>query len=153
MRGAARAELSREDAGMRVLIATAVEAERQAVTRATGPVPPTVVALPFGVDLHRVRLSGGPRPPGRLAGAERAGDLVGPRQQAAEPPRQRAHGGDVGTADEPHGAARLPADDECRVHRRQRVAPGVDDDERAGADRRTFIPQYSGTQDGIQQVE
>ncbi|TDC25172.1 futalosine hydrolase [Streptomyces sp. 8K308] len=43
---------------MQVLIATAVESERQAVTRASGAEPLAVVPLPFGVDLHRVRLGG-----------------------------------------------------------------------------------------------
>ena len=40
----------------------------------------------------------------QLAGAQRAGDLVGPGEQAAETAGERADGGDVGTADEAHGA-------------------------------------------------
>ncbi|MDT0320311.1 futalosine hydrolase [Streptomyces millisiae] len=88
---------------MRVLIATAVESERRAVTRASGAGTPAVVPLPFGGDLHRIRLGGGPRSPGRPAGAKRTA------ADAAEPAGARPESGGAEPTDRPAGATGQPA--------------------------------------------
>ena len=79
-----------------------------------------------------------------LAGAQRAGDLVGPGQQAAQPAGQRTDRGHVGSADEAHRPAGGGGEGEGGEDRGHRVAAVVDDDQRPGAHRQVVLAADDG---------